>query len=259
MRRVTMKRITMKRVAMKRAAPLFLMFGLAAVNAVPVQGQAALLVLLFGDKVASENFYFSLKIGANVSNLSGMSDLSARRGLNFGLLSTIKLNDDFYLVPEFSPISRKGAEGIPYPGSGLPPVDGAISPPDESTMNLNYLDLPVIAKYQINERLSIGTGPAFSFLLGASNDFTREFREEDVLTYSESSRMEWNRFDFGWAAEVTFSLVDAREGDGLNIHARYTKGFTDIISNNPGPAITNSTFQFFLSLPFLEKPGDDGT
>jgi hypothetical protein len=79
---------------------------------------------LFGDKVASENFYFSLKVGANVSNLGGVSDLSSRTGLNFGLLSTIKLNDDFYLVPEFPPISRKGAKGIPYPGSGPLPIDG---------------------------------------------------------------------------------------------------------------------------------------
>ena len=30
-----------------------------------VKGQAALLVLIFGERVASENFYFSLKAGAN--------------------------------------------------------------------------------------------------------------------------------------------------------------------------------------------------
>jgi hypothetical protein len=31
--------------------------------------QAAILVLLFGNKVASENFYFSLKMGGNYSTL----------------------------------------------------------------------------------------------------------------------------------------------------------------------------------------------
>jgi hypothetical protein len=56
----------------------------------PFKGQATLEGCCLGDKVASENFYFSL-----------------------------------YLVPEFPPISRKGAKGIPYPGSGPLPIDGA--------------------------------------------------------------------------------------------------------------------------------------
>ncbi len=236
---------------------MFLAVVLLGASAAPARGQAAILVLLFGEKVASENFYFSLKLGLNVTSLSGIDDTSAKKGINFGLLATIKLSDKFYLVPEFAPLSRKGAKGIPFEGSGLPPVDGVINPPDESQMNLNYLDLPVIAKYQLNDRLSFGTGPAFAFLLSSANEFTREFREEDMLKFSESSQVEWNSFDFGWAAEVTYGLLNAREGDGINFHARYTKGFTNIIKDNTGDAITNSAFQFFVSLPFMETPGDD--
>ena len=50
-----------------------------------VHGQAALLVLLFGDKVASENFYFSLKAGANYSNINNLDNAKTDWGLNFGL------------------------------------------------------------------------------------------------------------------------------------------------------------------------------
>lgn len=50
----------------------------------------------------------------------------------------------------------------------------------------------------------------------------------------------------------------ARDGRGLNVHARYTKGFTDILENNPGDAVTNSVFQFFVSFPFIATPEASG-
>ncbi len=90
-----------------------------AAHAPPAHSQAALLVLLFGDKVASENFYFSLKVGANVADVSGVDGGSVATGLNFGLLGTIKISDKFRLVPEFAPLSRKGVKNIPYIPSGM--------------------------------------------------------------------------------------------------------------------------------------------
>ncbi len=44
---------------------------IAAIFAIPptARSQAALLVLLVGEDVASENFYFSLKLGGNLADL----------------------------------------------------------------------------------------------------------------------------------------------------------------------------------------------
>jgi hypothetical protein len=88
--------------------------------------QAAILVLLFGDKVASENFYFSLKMGGNYSTLSGIDDASYKLGLSFGLVATIKLSDKWYIVPEFSAISNKGAEDVPLLPTGDPNLDALL-------------------------------------------------------------------------------------------------------------------------------------
>ena len=48
-------------------------------------GQAALLVLIFGEKAATENFHFSLKAGVNYSIINGYEEGTNRIGANFGL------------------------------------------------------------------------------------------------------------------------------------------------------------------------------
>lgn len=235
---------------MKKLIWLFLTIILTGTYATPCNAQAALLVLLFGDKVASENFYFSLKIGANVANLNGIDDVSISPGLNFGLLATIKLSETFYLVPEFAPLSQKGAKDIAYLPSGISELDDLITPLDESEMALNYIDIPVIAKYQF-ARFNVGTGPQFGILTSSSNVYENNVQPDDELRYSQESQLNWNTFDFGWAFEFTYNMSQAREGKGLNVHVRYTKGLTDILKDNPGDAVTNSVLQIFLSFPFI--------
>ena len=75
-----------------------------------------------------------------------------------------------------------------------------------------------------------------------------------MLRYTQESQLSWNKFDVGWAFELTYGLGQVREGRGLNLHARYTRGLTDILQDNPGDAVNNSVFQFFVSLPFIEIP-----
>ena len=77
-----------------------------------IHGQAALLVLLFGEKVASENFYFSLKAVTNYSTTSNIDHAKYNWGYNFGLGMNIKLNDKLLITPDFMPLSNKGAKNV---------------------------------------------------------------------------------------------------------------------------------------------------
>ena len=170
---------------------LLLAVVMTAAYAPPARSQAALLVLLFGEKVASENFYFSLKVGVNVADVSGVDGGSVPTGINFGLLATIKISDRFSLIPEFAPLSRKGVKNIPYLPSGIAELDNLITPPSASQMSLNYIDIPVIAKYQLSEKLSIGTGPQFGILTSSSNTYDNVVQPDDVLRYTQESRWPW--------------------------------------------------------------------
>lgn len=218
--------------------------------------QAAVLVLLFGDRVASENFYFSLKGGVNFTTLEGLDGVTMKPGINWGLLANIKLSERFYLVPEFSILSGKGAKNIAYISSSIPELDLLLGEPDRSKMDLNYIELPIIARYKLGERLHVGTGPQFSVLIGSKNVYRNEIQPEDQLIYHQGSQLEWNRFDFGWAAELTVNVSKLLGGKGLDLHARYMLGFSDIIKDNPGGAVTNSGFQFTVSFPFILDEDD---
>jgi hypothetical protein len=215
--------------------------------------QAALLVLLLGDKVASENFYFSLKAGANIGNLTGLEDTKTLAGVNFGLLATIKINDKFSLVPEFSPLSPKGTKNIPLRATGNTKLDALLQNSPSTVRALNYIDIPVVAKYRVNERFSVGGGPYLSILTSATDVFKAKVFDQDDLSFEEDMKSELHTLDYGVVFEAAISLSNARGGKGLVVHARYQLGFTDILKDNPGNSLKNSVFQIFVSFPFIKE------
>ena len=228
-------------------AATFILFG----HAQKTQGQAAILAILLGDKVASENFYFSFKLGANIGTVQGIEGVGYKPRLNFGLLANIRLTDKLFLIPEFSALSGKGAKDIPYISSGIGELDELIGESTDAHMRLNYIDMPVILRYQVKDRLHLGTGPQFGYLTSAKMVYDSNVQADDRLIYLQGSQLEWNSFDFGWTAEAMYRISKAFRGKTIDIHARYTYGITDIIKDNTGDAVTNSVFQVAISLPFI--------
>jgi hypothetical protein len=218
------------------------------------RSQAALLVLIFGEKVATENFYFSLKLGANLSNLSGIDNTKTAPGFNFGLMANIKLGDKFFLVPEFMPLSPKGAKNIPFSSTGNASLDQIIQPTTSSATQLNYIDIPMVAKYYVTEDLGIEAGPQISILTSATDVYRGKIKDDDDLVYENNVKSSLNTIDAGVVVGLTYSLWDARKGKGLFFHARYAYGLMDIVKDNPGSAVKNSVFQFSISLPFINPP-----
>ena len=208
-----------------------------------LHSQAALLVLLFGDKVATENFYFSLKAGANLAILNGFEESTMRPGAHFGLVATIKLNDKFYLAPEFTPLSRKGAKNI-----SMAHIN---SLPRDTQRTLNYIDIPVVARYYVHERFGLGAGPQFSFLTSATDSYTADLADEEI-EHSLDIKDSLNPFEFGLMVDITYTAWKARKGKGLNFHARYSHGLTDIVKNSSNETLTNSFFQVSASFPFVQ-------
>ncbi|MBN1559376.1 PorT family protein [candidate division KSB1 bacterium] len=214
--------------------------------------QAAILVLLFGDKVATENFYFSLKLGANYANITGIEDTDPILGFNFGLLATIKLNDRFCIVPEFSALSYKGAKNIPVQSTGNFELDDLLANTSKSVRELNYIDVPIIAKYYVNETVNVGIGPTISFLTSAVDRYeTTVFTDED-LVFESNIKESANMIDYGIAFEVGYTLWKARTGNGINLHARYMMGLNDILKENANGSQQNSVIQVSASFPFIQ-------
>lgn len=244
---------------MKRCTLLFIT---ASLIAGPItqraNAQAALLVLLFGDQVASESFYFSLKLGGNVANVTNVEDGSVRCGLNFGLLATIKLSDRFYLVPEFAPLSAKGISKYPTVTTGDPTVDGLLSLDKKSSFELNYLDIPIVLKYYPQKTVNVGLGPYFSYLTSANRKVEGTLTTTGAaVTLVDDIKSNLKSWDYGAVFEVGYAPWRTGPTDELNFHVRYVLGLANIQNVNGANTLKNSVFQFFVSIPFMNPPKEE--
>jgi hypothetical protein len=207
------------------------------------QAQAALLVLIFGDKAASEKFNFSIVGGVNSSNISNQLDNHAVFGTNFGLGINMKLSEKWYFKPEFKPLNSMGFKGNASLKTGTI-VDGPFTNVP-TTRSLNYLDIPVMMHYQAAEKILIGFGPQVNFLTKAQE----KFEGKNDATYDQNIKDKLNKTDYGFAAAFTYQLITKRNGKGINVQLRYYQGLSDVYKNVGSNK--NSAFSFNLEFPFI--------
>jgi len=230
---------------------VFLMINIGALN-----GQAALLVLIFGEKAATENFHFSLKAGFNYSIISEVENGNSRLGANFGLVNNIKLSEKFYLIPEFLALSQKGIRNVPVLSTGNSEMDSLLVDPSSTDRKLNYIDIPVLLKYKITKRLSISAGPQISFLTSAADIYSSSPIGDVILTTQVDIKDAIKAVDFGISADISYRVSEQLAGKGMDVFFRYNLGFIDIQKNNTGPKHTNTTFQLGIALPFIENKSE---
>ncbi len=237
---------------MKKQILTTLLFMILSSSAV-VQGQAALLVLIFGDKVATDNFYFSLKLGATYSIIHGYEDGQNAMSLNFGLVNNIRLTDKLSLIPEFLPLSSRGIKDVPVLSTGDPDLDDLLVDVESSDRKLSYIDIPVLLRFKLAERLSVSAGPQISFLTGAKDTYKSSSIDDVILTTELDIKSAINTIDAGAVIDLEYILVPPKGGKGINIYVRYSKGFVDLVKESSGIKYTTSLIQFGATFPFVKE------
>ena len=145
----------------------------------------------------AQNIHFGAKGGVNFADLSDVS-ADGRTGFHLGLLAEVGLGK-FSVQPE-----------VLYSAQGVDDI------------NLDYLNIPVLAKYYVIQNLSLEAGPQFGF----------NTKEDDINDI--------NTFDMGGAVGVGYKI------GSLFAQARYNFGFSDVAD---GGSAKNSVFQ--LSVGYL--------
>jgi hypothetical protein len=209
-------------------------------------GQAALIALLFGDKVTTEKFHLSVDLGMNFSSMPGLLQQSGSNGFYFGLGTFIKLNDKFTLNPEFKPLSPRGASNV-WPITDYSQVLSGT----EYGIKLNYIDIPVLLQYRINEKLFASAGPQVSFLTAASQVASGNLPSGNSVELKEPMKSNFESVYFSIPLELGYTLADARKGKGMDIKMRYNIGISNMVALSSYESSTGSTFQVFLSFPFV--------
>ena len=209
---------------------LFFSLGAGAAN-----GQV-LLGILFGDKLASEDFHIGLTAGANVSDISGVDDSSSKVGLVLGLLAEWKLSDRLYLQPELLPFYYTGAKNMPPGGlEDVPELEDEVQDKARQT-NLKYFEIPILFKYAIGDRRwHLGAGPQIGFLTSAKDEYTGVFTYDISITADRKDML--NSTDAGVAFVLEYKMGHGPFATGVT--ARYYLGLTDLIKDNTGEALYN--------------------
>jgi hypothetical protein len=216
------------------------------------RGQAALLVLIFGEKAATENFHFSLKAGINYSIINGYDQGTNRIGANFGLVNNIRLSERLTLTPEFLPLSSRGIRDVPVLTTGDQNLDSLLVDPTSTDRKLSYLDIPVLLKIKLSKRFSVSAGPQISFLTSATDIYESSPINGAILTSELDIKDALKTIDVSAVVDLMFMLSEPKNGKGLNLYLRFSQGFMDIVKENTGDRFTNTTIQFGVALPFVE-------
>jgi len=191
-----------------------------------VAGHAALVALIFGDKVASEKFNISLEAGGTFTHYNDIPNTKrSRMGINFGIGGNLQLSKNWYFSPNIYFLAARNLQFKSYSlNTGIPGLDEEFT--DVPTFaDLRYIDIPIFLSYQTNNgKFRYSLGPQVSFLRDAKAKYKGI---EGEFTQSFDSFL--HTVDYGVIADFCYALGKANKGKGVHVHARYYYGFADIL------------------------------
>ena len=179
-------------------------------------------------------FSFGVKGGVNFATMNGndIESPDSRTSFHVGLVGEMPVADMFSIQIE----ALYSGQGFDFDFEGS---DG-----DKAELQLDYINVPVLAKVYILKGLSIEVGPQFSFLINDEIDFNPNSDNGDVdLEDLEALGLDQpNTFEFGVAGGLTFQTEM-----GLFATGRYTQGISEIFDDVDAK---NSVFQIGIGYKF---------
>ena len=117
---------------------------------------SAVAVIALSMTSQAQEVEFGAKAGLNIADLGSDAETSgSRTGFHFGGVAEIKFSEKFSVQPELL-YSMQGAKSD---------ITG-----NEVETKLDYINLPIMAKYYVMEGLSVEAGPQVGFLMSAITD-----------------------------------------------------------------------------------------
>lgn len=153
----------------------------------------------------AQNIKFGLKAGLNSASIYGKdTDNDAKLGLHIGGFIEKTINSDFAIQAELL-YSQQGAKN------------------NDIKANLNYINVPVLLKYNINSRFNLQAGPQLgvNIVSKVEDNDGNSANIEDVAT-----------LDFGLCMGAEYYFTQ-----NIGLNARYAFGLTEIIKNSAGKNI----------------------
>jgi len=185
------------------------------------------------DNTRSMSPSFGVKGGVNFATVNGdgFDSPDSRTSFHVGALAEFPLADMFSVQVEalYSGQGFESTTTLPIIGSRT------------VEYQLDYINVPVLAKVYLFKGFSLEAGPQFSFLVNEEIDSAPNDNEGDTNTDAAKD------FEFGFAGGLTFQTEM-----GLFATARYNQGVTEIFKDreNAENKASNSVFQIGIGFKF---------
>lgn len=162
---------------------------------------AAMAVMVFGFANAQKT-RFGVKGGLNLTSFSGGNYYDAKSlvGFQVGGFAEIKVIERLAIQPEVL-FSTQGAK---FDGGSLGDLDD----------KLNYINIPVLAKFFITKQFTVEAGPQLGFLVSAKSD-------------GHDSKDDFKSVDTGFNFGAGYNFTD-----NVSVNLRYTVGLSNIADYN---------------------------
>jgi hypothetical protein len=213
--------------------------------ALPAALNAQVLIsLLFGDALNTEKIEFGLVTGLNRSYVRTINDAEGLNNFNIGFFFHILMKNSSYLSTGVAVKSNMGATGMPTYSIGDPDFDEVY---DEGvlTKKIPGFYVPVLFHQRFDNRWYIEAGPQLGLINRPVDIFEVEKHGGD-LTYTTSTRGQYQYFDFGFYGGVGYKFVKKTKSTSLGIG--YYIGLSDV-AKDAYPEIKNSSFYLFVKIP----------
>jgi len=189
---------------------------------------------------SNTNVKFGVKGGINFSNMytDDVDDENVLTGFNLGLYAKVPLASIISIQPELN-FTTKGSQ-LTY--------NNAFAS-GKAKFRMNYIELPVLAVFNVTKNLNIHAGPYLAYLVDSNVK-----NDSDVNSFDFENNLDnddFNRFDAGLAVGLGLDF------DMLNFGARYNYGLTTVGkdtnfngTNYTFPDGKNSVLSFYVGLSF---------
>jgi len=180
-----------------------------------------------------------VKGGINLANLyvDDVADENLKVGLNAGLFFKIPFASFFAIQPEIL-YSSKGSK-LTY--------NNFVQGSGEYRYNLNYIEVPMLAVFNLGPHFNLHAGPYAAFLTSAN---IKDLHDNgDIQNITDLKADNFNRFDYGLSGGA------ALEFSNFTLGARYNYGLKEIgKSGNLSGQLTrdskNSVASFYIGFGF---------
>ncbi|MFN3640925.1 MAG: porin family protein [Flavobacterium sp.] len=183
---------------------------------------------------------FGVKGGVNFSNLytDEVDDNNVLTSFHVGVFATMPITGFLGIQTEVL-YSRKGAE-LEYNNAFLTGT---------AQFRLNYIEVPVLLKFNITENFNIHAGPYVAYLIDA--DVTNKSSNANFDFEENLNNDDFNKFDYGLSAGLGFDF------NSFGIGARYNYGLATVGkerdffgTNYSFPNGKNSNLSIYAALKF---------